>query len=238
MNITKRFMDYYQGNNDREQEPPRGGMKRVGYVMINYTGKLVVINLLFILCCIPVITIPAALSALNCYVGKIFRVGYGVELSDFWKEFKCGIRKNVLLGLINGLIAFYAYYLLSLANNFTGSGQRDVVTGIGIGVAVIAILLGSYSFVLTSMLDLPCRHILKNAGILMIIEWKISVLLVLETVFFWGGTSGVCSIFCTAASSDRICIAAAYYLCHALPDREKEDYRTVRKPEGKELLRN
>ena len=186
MNITKRFMDYYQGNNDREQEPPRGGMKRVGYVMINYTGKLVVINLLFILCCIPVITIPAALSALNCYVGKIFRVGYGVELSDFWREFKCGIRKNVLLGLINGLIAFYAYYLLSLANNFTGSGQRDVVMGIGIGVAVIAILLGSYSFVLTSMLDLPCRHILKNAGILMIVEWKISVLLVLETVFFWG----------------------------------------------------
>ena len=55
---------------------------------------------------------------------------------------------------------------------------------------------------------------------------------------FLGGTSGVCSIFCTAASSDRICIAAAYYLCHALPDREKEDYRTVRKPEGKELLRN
>ena len=186
MNITKWFMDYYQGNNAREQEPPRGGMKRVGYVMINYTGKLVVINLLFILCCIPVITIPAALSALNCYVGKIFRVGYGVELSDFWKEFKCGIRKNVLLGLINGLIAFYAYYLLSLANNFTGSGQRDVVTGIGIGVAVIAILLGSYSFVLTSMLDLTCRHILKNAGILMIIEWKISGLLVLETVFFWG----------------------------------------------------
>ena len=33
MRLTKRFMDWYQGNNDKEKETPKGGVKRVGYVL-------------------------------------------------------------------------------------------------------------------------------------------------------------------------------------------------------------
>ena len=33
MRLTKRFMDWYQGNNDKEKETPAGGIKRVGYVL-------------------------------------------------------------------------------------------------------------------------------------------------------------------------------------------------------------
>ena len=35
MRLTKRFMDWYQGNNDKEKETPKGGVKRVGYVLWN-----------------------------------------------------------------------------------------------------------------------------------------------------------------------------------------------------------
>lgn len=58
MRLTKRFMDWYQGNNDKEKETPAGGIKRVGYVLWNYVGRLVVVNMLFLLCCIPIVTIP------------------------------------------------------------------------------------------------------------------------------------------------------------------------------------
>ena len=39
MRLTKRFMDWYQGNNDKEKETPKGGVKRVGYVLWNYAGQ-------------------------------------------------------------------------------------------------------------------------------------------------------------------------------------------------------
>lgn len=183
MKAFKKISDWYRGENDIEKEPPRSGIKRVLYILWNYTEKMIAINVIFLLSCIPIVTIPAAISALNAYVGKIFRVGYGMEYADYWKEYKLGMIKNLPLGVITGGMEFYAYYLLSLANNFSQS-TKDVLTGVGIGVMVIAILLGSYVFVLTSIADLPMRHILRNALILIFLEWKISLLVVAEVIIF------------------------------------------------------
>ena len=108
MRLTKRFMDWYQGNNDKEKETPKGGVKRVGYVLWNYAGRLVGANVLFLLCCIPIVTIPAALSALNRYLSAIYRVGYGFSLEDYWKEFKSDILKNLPAGALTGALGFYS----------------------------------------------------------------------------------------------------------------------------------
>ena len=144
MRLTKRFMDWYQGNNDKEKETPAGGIKRVGYVLWNYVGRLVVVNMLFLLCCIPIVTIPAALAALNRYLLGIYRVGYGFSLEDYWKEFKSGILKNLPAGLLTGGLGFYAYYLMSLAGNFDRGTTHDVLIGCGMGVMIFAILIGAY----------------------------------------------------------------------------------------------
>ncbi len=127
MRLTKRFMDWYQGNNDKEKETPKGGVKRVGYVLWNYAGRLVGANVLFLLCCIPIVTIPAALSALNRYLSAIYRVGYGFSLEDYWKEFKSDILKNLPAGVLTGALGFYSCYLLSLAGNFGKGTTHDVL---------------------------------------------------------------------------------------------------------------
>ncbi len=187
MTVMKRFMDWYQGNNDREKEPPRGGIKRVGYVIWNYPGKLILINLLFILCCIPVFTIPAALTALNRYVIKIFRDGYNFYLADYFEEFKGSILRTLPLGILTGAMGFYAYYLLSLANNFGEETiGHNMLTGIGFGVLMISILAGSYFFLQTAMLELPLKSILRNTLILIIVEWKKSLCLTFTILSYWG----------------------------------------------------
>ena len=104
----KKIADWYFGNNDREKETPRGGPARVLYLCWNYTGKLCLSGFLFLLCCIPVITIPAALCAQNAYLGKIFRNGYGFDLSDYWKEFKSSLWKHLPAGLLLGICRIYA----------------------------------------------------------------------------------------------------------------------------------
>ncbi len=177
MGILNKFMSWYHGDNESEIEPPRSGIRRVAYILINYTGKLVLVNILFLLCCIPVLTIPAALTALNRYLIKILRIGYGFSLWDYFKEFKNNLIKSIPLGIIVGLICFYGYYLLSLANNFLPGIQQNMILGIGFGVMSLGLILGAYLFVLGAMLDLSGRHLLKNAVILMIVEWKRSLLL-------------------------------------------------------------
>ena len=95
------------GKNDKEKETPKGGVKRVGYVLWNYAGRLVGANVLFLLCCIPIVTIPAALSALNRYLSAIYRVGYGFSLEDYWKEFKSDILKNLPAGVLT-ILSFHS----------------------------------------------------------------------------------------------------------------------------------
>ena len=179
MRLTKRFMDWYQGNNDKEKETPKGGVKRVGYVLWNYAGRLVGANVLFLLCCIPIVTIPAALSALNRYLSAIYRVGYGFSLEDYWKEFKSDILKNLPAGVLTGALGFYSCYLLSLAGNFGKGTTHDVLIGCGIGVMIFAILIGGYYFVMSAMLDLGVGVLLKNTFLIMVLEWKLRILLAL-----------------------------------------------------------
>lgn len=186
MRLTKRFMDWYQGNNDKEKETPKGGAKRVGYVLWNYAGRLVATNVLFLLCCIPVVTIPAALSALNRYLSAIYRVGYGFSLEDYWKEFKSDIVKNLPAGVLTGALGFYSYYLLSLAGNFGNGTTHDVLIGSGLGVMIFAILIGAYYFTMSAMLDLSVGALLKNTFLIMVLEWKMSILIVV-TVLIAGG---------------------------------------------------
>jgi uncharacterized membrane protein YesL len=180
MRPSKKFMDWYLGsNNNTEKEPPRSGLKRVGYVLLNYTGKLVVINVIFLLCCIPVITIPAALTALNRYLIQIFRVGYGASISDYVNEMKANILKSIPLGLLSSGAGIYAYYLMSLSNNFVQTYLGHIVMGFGWVFFLIFILFGSYSFVLLAMLDLSVVNILKNSLILMAVEWKTNLKLII-----------------------------------------------------------
>ena len=180
---SQRFMNWYQGNDDIERIPPKSGLKRAGYLIRNYAGCLIISNLIFIVSCLPVFTIPAAITAQNVYLGLMFRDGYGFSWDDYRKEFKADLFKMLPVGIFGLILLLYAYYLLSLAGNFGADGAA--LTGFGIGAAVFGFLLSAYSFVLASMVELPVRHILKNAVILMVVEWKASLAALAAAAVYW-----------------------------------------------------
>lgn len=182
----KKVADWYLGNNDREKDTPKGGLARVLYLSWNYTGNLVLSGLLFLLCCIPIVTIPAALCAQNAYIGKIFRRGYGFDFSDYWKEFKSSLWKHIPVGLLLGILGFYGYYLMSLAGNFSGNGVKELLLGAGAGVLLVTLTITGWYFTQASMLALPSRHLLRNAWILSLAEWKRSMIYMAESLAFVG----------------------------------------------------
>lgn len=182
MGTIKNLIDNYYGWNDKEKEPPAGGIRRVGYILINYPGKLFTVNLLFLLCCIPVVTIPAAYMALNHYLIKIYQTGYGFSMEDYWGEFKASIIRRLPLGIQAGFLCFYGYYLLSLAANFTDGTISAAVTGMGIAFAGAGLLMGSYTFMLSAMFNLTNGAIIRNAVILIFAEWRASIGCLVTTI--------------------------------------------------------
>lgn len=67
---------------------PKKGPARFFFLFSTYFWNLIGMNLLFVLCCLPVVTIPASLCALNHYFIKMVRDGVGFSLCDYWKEWK------------------------------------------------------------------------------------------------------------------------------------------------------
>lgn len=187
MKLLQRFMDWYQGNNDIEKEPPRSGLPRVIYVVWNYPGKILLLNVLFLLTSLPLVTIPASLCALNRCIIKLFRVGYGVDISDYFAEWKTSVKRCFFPGLLIGAACFYGYYLMSLAGNFQTAFERQWLTGIGAVVMAFSLLMGDFLFVMSAMLDLRNRDLLKNAFILIFIEGKADIGILMTEFLFWNG---------------------------------------------------
>ncbi len=180
MGFLKKITDGYLGiNNEKERGVPKSGALRACHRIWNHFGKLAGINIIFLLCCIPVITIPAALSGLDRYLMKLYRDGFGFGVTDFFREMKEDFGKSLLVGLpVFGLL-FYGVYLTGMAGAFEQDAKGGMIQIIAYIVLSLGGLYGGYCFVMLATLALPVRHILKNGLLLMICEWKSSVCIVL-----------------------------------------------------------
>ena len=77
---------------------------------INTLCNFIVLNLIFLITCIPVFTIGAALSSLYCVTMKEARGEYGylvrTYLQEFKKNFKSGTKAFLILFAAGALLLF------------------------------------------------------------------------------------------------------------------------------------
>lgn len=64
---------------------------------------LIVLNLLFLVCCIPVVTIGPAITALHYVTTKMAGEKDGTPVvGNFFKSFRANFRQGVLMGILFG----------------------------------------------------------------------------------------------------------------------------------------
>lgn len=161
---------------------PESGIGRVLALFFSYFWKLVGANLLFVLFSIPVVTIPAALCAMNRVCILIYRKGHCFLWMDFWQEFKRSLWRSFLPGVLFAGIVFLGYFFMSLA---AANGAFPVwcllFWFVGIAATIVGICWGAYFYVLVPLLDISISGALKNAFLLCFLRPK-SAFLVLATV--------------------------------------------------------
>lgn len=143
---------------------PQEGNRRFFYLLWTYIWKLVWLNVVFLIFCIPVVTIPAAISAMDRALIVLVRSGNVLLWEEFRDEFKRDFRASLPLGLIFGALLFLSYYLLSLALGNLTNMLGPIAFALGLLVLFFALGRGSYAFLLRAMFDLTTGEILKNAN--------------------------------------------------------------------------
>ena len=151
----------------RGEPSPASGLKRAGYMALTHFWKLITANILFVLFSLPIITMPAALTALDRVCVIIFRDGNIFLWYEFWKEFRRSFVRVLAPGILFGLGLFAGYFFMSLGN---GNPERGMITilfwTIGMMMTLTVLLVGEYFFVMVSVLEVSNFDALRNAVLL------------------------------------------------------------------------
>lgn len=132
---------------------------------LNKTGQLIALSVLWLLCCIPVITIPAATTALYYAVCKSIRFDTGSAVKEFMQSF----RSNCLRGMAAGipLAALTALLALNLRILNSDSGSNALRWGTLLGLMLL-VAASVYLCPILSRFTIKVRDIWKLSFVMAI----------------------------------------------------------------------
>ncbi len=181
MRLLKTMFYQYKGGKGVTAPPPAKGIKRFLFLSHTHFWRLTGLNLLFILFCLPAVTIPPAITAMNKVLITLAREGNVFFFKDFMDEFKSSFLKS--------WIAFIPWTIV-IAISITGYlNMNDVYSNsiqIILWVTICSILycFSTYCFAMLPLIDLPLGKIMKNAAIMVLTEIRRNVFILLTIPIF------------------------------------------------------
>lgn len=143
--------------------------------------KLIQLNLLFVVCCIPIVTIGPAIAGMT-YVLRNFATEKPVFLvSDFFDAFKSNWKQSFALSVIFGVVSvvsglsFFWYFA-----NSAGSWLMLIPLGLCILLCLVLLFMQFYVYLMAVTVELKLKYIIKNAFIFAFLGAKTNLI----TAFF------------------------------------------------------
>lgn len=125
--------------------------------------KLIQLNLLFLVCCIPIVTIGPAICGMTYVLRNYANEKPTFLLSDFWDAFKSNWKQGFALWFIFTLItvvagtSFFWYFV-----NSATSWAMLIPYGLCILFCLIFLFVQFYAYLMAITVELKLRYILKN----------------------------------------------------------------------------
>ena len=168
----------YKSSHGVNEPPPTKGWARYKFIVSNHFFRLMKLNLLFIVFCLPVFTIPASLAGMTSVLMCLVREGNTFMWDDFWREFKADFPRRMLVFFLMQIIPSAVWYIPSAL------GYENAANFITVALGSLSFMIICYWYPMIVKLDLTVWQALRNAVLLVPLEWKRSlILLVMGGVF-------------------------------------------------------
>lgn len=129
---------------------------------LNKATDLVILNILYIICCIPVITIGASTTALYYVTLRMSKDEEGYIIKDFFRSFKENFRQATIIWLILACIGGIIGGEFFVINSMEGSLAFGMECIVFFGILVFAFEM-LYAFPVLSRFDNTIKNTMKNA---------------------------------------------------------------------------
>lgn len=141
-------------------------------------GDMMILNILVMICCIPIITVGAAFTAMHYVLLKMVRDEEGYLIRGFFKSFVQNFKQATLIWLLMLLVAA-VYVGDSYIFGYSGVAfPRFLIIAI-IAVGVTMMMVAMYVFPLLARFDNTIKNTLRNAAVLTVANLPKTILMAL-----------------------------------------------------------
>lgn len=175
-----------EGKGISKDAPPKKGIFLFIDIINREFWSFLIANILFIIGCIPIVTIGASYAALNSIIIKMIRD----KPLDIVYDFKTAFKENFVQGTICTLITIVISIILVTAYNFYFI-TSPLLSYIILFFSFLLIMINNYVFPLIASVELKTKYIYRNCINLMIICLPYSIVGGLLGILLFG----VCFLF-------------------------------------------
>lgn len=168
-----------------------GGLFNLDNPLWRFMGKLadlMLLNLLWIICSIPIVTMGASTTAVYYVTLKLVKDEEGYTAKSFFKSFKENFKQSTIMWLMILVVCVILGVDLRLYISAMGSGGnlQRVMAILFFSLAVIFVLTVMYVFPLQAKFINPIKRTFINAFFMSIRHLPYTLLMIVITVFYFG----------------------------------------------------
>lgn len=144
---------------------------------LNRVADLIWLNILALICCIPIVTAGASLTALHYMTIKMVRKEEGYITRGFFKSFRQNFKQATIIWLLMLLMTALLWGDLFIMNQMM-TGFPKALSIIVAAVGVVFVFTSIYIFPVLSRFENTIKNTIKNAFLMSILSFPKTVLMV------------------------------------------------------------
>lgn len=150
--------------------------------------KMFLLNMIYVLFCLPVVTFGPATAALAHVSRKFYLEKPFFLWHEFFEAFKKNFKQSVGIGIVDVAVVALIVYALNFYDIRVQTASNDmgsyVLMGLTVAIAVYTLISHFYIYLQIVSLNLRMKGVVKNALILSVIGIKSNIIALLVSVVF------------------------------------------------------
>lgn len=163
-----------------------GGLFNLDNPIFTGIGKfvdIVLVSIIWLIVCIPIITIGPATAALYYVIVKVIRRDRGYIFREFFSSFKSNFKVGALATIILLILSFILYFDYQWANAVEGKSTYVFLAVFNL-VAFLSICVGIYMFPVLSRFKVTLKQLIKTSLFMSLKHLPSTILIVLIVAIF------------------------------------------------------
>ncbi|GGI65253.1 hypothetical protein GCM10011482_09070 [Enterococcus alcedinis] len=144
--------------------------------------NLMILNLSFLISCLPIVTIGPALVTIYRVAGRLREEPNMLVIQEYWNELKNNWKQGGLLGGVSLLIIVSVYLNIRIFSNIAHP-TAFVLQVISYGIGFISLIVGLYAFQISGQFQSSFTQTIKNAFLLSFLNFLKTIQLIVPIIF-------------------------------------------------------